>query len=383
MKLLVSQHVNKRAGKPGTTGQLAGYVSPGDTVEVNAVVYGDVVDGNYLWYKSADGFYYWSGGFYNINFQLDDCKLADFPADQQMAILLMVLKEAESILKKDVKGYVGCGIGNKNFDEGEELSLLVYVKKKVDAADLSVTVLPEIHYRGIRILTDVLEVGTFSHNVLISKRDMESDIPLHIGGGISPKKDMSTFGTRSLSVRRKNGNTFDHFLLTCYHVLLSDLFPLSPYKGDFRQAFFPIGRGSTDAHIVAEGEYSSKYDYAAVRLSRALLNEEESITIREHVPFSELSALKGTTVVMIGYVSGMNEGKVLSLSNNVEIGPHRQKFNEIILTEKISVGGDSGAPVVEKRTNRLIGFIIGGNDDCSAVLPCYNLFLNRDFEINT
>jgi len=67
----------------------------------------------------------------------------------------------------------------------------------------------------------------------------------------------------------------------------------------------------------------------------------------------------------------------------VEIGPHRQKFNEIILTEKISVGGDSGAPVVEKRTNRLIGFIIGGNDDCSAVLPCYNLFLNRDFEINT
>jgi V8-like Glu-specific endopeptidase len=74
---------------------------------------------------------------------------------------------------------------------------------------------------------------------------------------------------------------------------------------------------------------------------------------------------------------------VLSLFNNVVVGPRGQVFNNVILTEKISVPGDSGAPVVDKATNKLIGFIIGGNDECSAVLPFYNLFLNRNFEINT
>jgi hypothetical protein len=381
MKLLVSQYVNKRAGKPATTGQVAGFLSPDDTVEVNEVLYGEVVDGNCLWYKCIDGFYYWSGGFFNINFQLDNRRLGDFSPSQQMEILQMVLVEAENVLKKDVREYVGCGIGNKNFDDGQELSLLVYVKQKVDVAQLTVKVLPEICYRGIRILTDVLEVGSFTHNALILKKNLENSIPPPIGGGIRPHGKPG-LGTRSLYVQKENG----FFLLSCYHVLLDDLYPLTTYKGNSRRALFPIRdqQDNDDMHLVTEGEYSAKYDYAAVAVSSSevIKNKVGDIDIEGHVPFTELAALKDKTVIAAGYVSGLNRGKVLSVFNNVVIDPHQQEFKKIIITERISAPGDSGAPVVDEKSKRLIGFIIGGNSQTSVVLPFYHLFLNRGFKIN-
>jgi hypothetical protein len=385
MKLLVLQHVNKRAGKPGTTGQMAGFLSPNDTVEVEDVVYGDVVDGNYLWYKCKDGFYYCSGAFFNINFQLNNRRLGDFSAGQQMDILQMVFQEAASILKKDVKDYVGCGIGNKNFDNAQELSLLVYVKEKVDIAELNVKVLPEIYYRGIRILTDVMEVGTFHHNAVISKRNLENSIPPPIGGGIKPHGKPGV-GTRSLYVFKKNEDTIEHFLLTCYHVLLDDLFPLATYEGKWRHALFPVRdeQNEDDIYPVAKGEYSGTYDYAAVAISSSDVSENKvgDIVINDHVPFIELAALKDATVMAVGYISGLNEGKVLSVLNKVVVGKHDQEFNNVIITDKISEPGDSGAPVVDKKSKRLIGFIIGGNNQKSVVLPFYNLFLNRGFKIN-
>ena len=54
--------VNLRQGAPSTTAPVLRKAQPGTTLAVSAIVAGDSVEGNPLWYKVAEGAFAWSGG---------------------------------------------------------------------------------------------------------------------------------------------------------------------------------------------------------------------------------------------------------------------------------------------------------------------------------
>ena len=71
MKLTVKVNLNVRVGKPSVNAPCYTYITPGSTLEVDENPYpGDMYDGNDTWYKDDAGNYYWSGGFDNINSQI-------------------------------------------------------------------------------------------------------------------------------------------------------------------------------------------------------------------------------------------------------------------------------------------------------------------------
>lgn len=390
MKLTVSSTLNERVGAPKVNAPSNRVVMPGETIDVTDVIYGDVLNGNGIWYKTASSFYYWSGCFYETSFSLN-VELDNFNEKQQLEILLLVKNQAKPELEKQILDYKGCGVGHKNTNFAKRLCLIVYVDKKIPDKQLGENVLlDKILFKGILIPTDVIEEPKASHHYKPNNAvNMEDDTPPLIGGGIQANGFTST-GTRSIVVKKlKNGKTSDYnyFLLTCYHVLLNDMISkgTKTYNGGSRSAKIPLKKHAPDCNI-AEGRYDSYFDYAAVKLNSNIqvLNDIDSITIKSFYDFDEIASLKGRKVYTIGYESGKQEGKVLSIFNSIPLSPHYQTFDNVIFTEKLSIKGDSGAPVIDCLTNKLIGFIIGGNEiDKSYVLPFYNLNYKQNFNLNT
>jgi hypothetical protein len=392
MQLTIYKNLNERIGKPTASAPCINYRKPGEKIELDKVVCGELIEGNAIWYRSTAGFYYWSGGIMETNFKFDDCVLDHYSEGDKICILKQLQKQAHAIFKNTVKGYLGCGFGHKNYDSNNVLSLLVYVDQKVSLSDpqLKYRVLPILFFWGVEIRSDVIPLTVARHHYDSAKtrlRDMEMDIPLLIGGGLkNMNKDLA--GTRSVTVFRKNEmNETEYFLLGSYHVLLAEFISRNQkeFSGNPDSAsFFPLNSEPEQSHNIVEGCYSNDYDYAAIKLEdkNEVINRIDAIPINGFYDFDEIHSLAGKTVVTIGYVSGIQNGKVLSLHNKVTLEPHNQEFENVIFTEMISVPGDSGAPVVEEDSHKLIGFIIGGNEkDTSFVLPFYNLKYDKRFEI--
>lgn len=387
MKLTVCKYLNERIGAPKSSSSNANHKNPGETVEIQKVVIGDTIDGNSIWYQSTDGFYYWSGGFTETNFHLEGCEIDNYNDDQQLIIISQLQEQAHLVFKNKVKGYLGCGFGSKNYDENEPLSLLVYVEKKVAETELRDKVITEICFWGFKILTDVIEIAEAVHHNQIGQKVHEKSNPTKIGGLITTVDKKST-GTRSLFVKRpdkNNPDTYVNFLLASYHVLLNDLILSKQISfkttGQIkRAAIFPLNSSPAKEHEVAEGEYNKFYDYVAIEVSEVGKNEViQGIPIVDYFKFSELRSLEGKMACMIGGQSGYQEKKILSFHDKIILKPHFQEFINVISTERMSKDGDSGAPVVEKDSNKLIGFVIGGNKvDKSFILPFYRFAFHDD-----
>jgi subtilisin family serine protease len=63
MKAITNCNLNRRIGAPYTTSDLAGYLLPGTEITIAEMCIGQSVEGNNIWYKGTDEYYYWSGGF--------------------------------------------------------------------------------------------------------------------------------------------------------------------------------------------------------------------------------------------------------------------------------------------------------------------------------
>jgi hypothetical protein len=392
MKLTVGKYLNERIGKPSVTAPTANLKLPGDSIDIETVVYGDEVDGNGIWYKAIEGYYYWSGGFVEIDFSLPGCIIESFSSEDQVKILKQFQAAADAVFKQAVLGYLGCGFGNKNYIPNSDLSLIVYVDKKVQENDpsLKYRVAKEILFWGLAIKTDVIALDTAYHHYDDNRNNKidESDIPIKIGGGIKDagKKNI---GTRSLGVWRKDASEqITYYLIASYHVVLDKLISNNEtnYKGTPSfNSFFPLDADlNNNVHEIIEGNYDSDYDYVAIKLNSEfdILNRINGLEISGFFNYDELYALKDKNVTTIGFSSGIQSGKVLSIFNKITLKPHFQEFKNVIFAEKISTAGDSGAPVIEPESGKLIGFVIGGNDiDTSFILPYYNLSYEKKFEI--
>ena len=383
MKLTVNNYLNARTGAASTSAPNPYYHEPGKVLEVDSVTTGTCIDGNAIWYHCAeDDHYYWSGGFTEKDFRIDGTHLHSFEHGQQVEILSSIQQAKEQGLKKDALQYLGTGIGYKNDDKELGLALILFVKEK----DAQGTIPKEIDYCGIRIPTDVKPISFTTHHL------NWDNFPLKMGGSINRPGEAGHGSRGVLLYKVDNGieNKDRVYLLTCYHVLFYSLIQKgqsSSYSGNRQEkAYIPEGNNKNPP-VIIEGRYDNHYDYAILEVTdwHKTLNiknqiDEPPATFNGMYTLSELAEKINADVKAYGSVSGMRKNKISHVNVSVTMEDTQMEFHNVIMANKLSTNGDSGGPVVDTN-NKLVGYIIGGNELHSFIMPLDDIVYNKNYTI--
>jgi hypothetical protein len=374
-----------RRPQPSNEGKDCGYLLDGSSIEVVKMVAGKAIDGISIWFFADDGFYYWGGGaeFTGSKVFLEWDKLS---IDMQKALLQSLIADETYWFEKKAIGYIGCGWGFKNDSERNGVAVTVFVSQKT-----GISVLPKtVRYKGFDIPIDVKPVKSFKHHVYINhkKRPIAPDIfnPMQAGGSIS-LEGSEDYGTRSMVLKNKIGIIY---LMTCFHVLLDQFkshgkFPVDKPRSVTAEvpsnACNPFQVKLKNNLNVIEGRYTAHYDFAMVKVTedKAYKNSFNNIEFNSFYLIEELKSLVGQTVIMAGATSSLQSGKVLDVQASLPVNDTHVCKN-IVVTEMISKGGDSGAPVIDKN-GKLVGIVVSGNEkDKTLVLPVTFLFTQLGYQ---
>jgi hypothetical protein len=375
-----------RRPQPTNEVEANGFLSKGSTIDVQKVLAGKGIDEIGIWFYAADGFCYWGGGV-DFNNNEDFFSWDELNQNTKTEYLKSAVVDKEHRLSQQISGYLGCAWGFKNDDSARGVALTIFVDAKTPVANIGKT----IAYKGVNIPVDVKEVEKVSHHYKpggIKVINPDGDMPVQMGGSIS-RKDADSFGTRSVVVK-KNG---DFYLLTCFHVLLKEFKQSGIYltgnnnelKAEYPSVIKnPSGKRIRKDLQIIEGKYSPRYDFAVVKLSdqNDLINAFDNQFFNGFYKSDDLDSLLHKEVSMAGAVSVMQKGKVLDTKATIFVGDERARFENIVVTEKISTPGDSGAPVIDKE-NKIVGILIAGNDNNrSFILPIYNIVFQQGYFID-
>lgn len=391
MKLTVCKVLKERIGSPSIHSKAVNIKNPGDTIEIVKVLWGEVIDGNGIWYLSDQGFFYWSGCFVEVNFVLDGCDINDYSGEERAGILQQLQETVHQQLRAKVDGYLGCGFGHKNYEDQQLFSMLIYVERKLSATnpDLKYPIVKEIKFWGFKILTDVIEMEVAV--LMGTNPNLEHNSPYLVGGGISNSNRKVT-GTRFIKaskVRDNNPNVSDYFLLTCCHVV----FPNPVTNIDYQRngsnnviANFPISDEGRE-YLIEQAEFNNERDFAAIPITpTAVQNIINKEFVNDHFGIGDINDLSKSEVWMVGFESGFQIGKIKSVFDKFPVKLSNgtiHEFKEMITTTKISIEGDSGAPVIAKVGNnyKLIGMVVAGNSSTTCILPFYKLANKYGFSL--
>lgn len=372
MKLTVNKNLNARTGAPLTTAPNPYYREPGQVLEIDNPVVGTSIDGNAIWYHCTDdNQYYWSGGFEEEAFVLGDTQLNNYTQEEQVEILMTFLNDKRLLLGKTASLYKGIGYGNKNGVTENGLAITVYVTEKEPVA----TIPTYFNYRGIQLPTDICETGADRRFGF-----WDGGPPYQLGGSIG-REGMIDFGTRTLKVTKDN----KIYVLGCFHVLLPDLqgegyYDYNPH--DDRKAIYPFGSvppGKT--FRIQDGIYNNEFDYAVALLPAADAPNLHNVVGNGRVPVKnkdiytkdDQKTSKGRKIIMHGTVTSDAQGEIVTPYTSMQIGNDPFETIEIIVTTPIATFGDSGAPVIDEENNKLVGYVIGGSDTQTYIMPYYKL----------
>ncbi len=372
MKGLLKYPLYKRT-TPSNVKEAAGYLEEDSVVELAEMVSGDELDGISLWYRSSDGFFYWGGG---LDILPGDPPLVwnGLSEQQQLSVLNSMVNDEGYRIELTAKKAVGHAIGYKNDDSALGLALIIYVENKDATGPLTKTV----SYKNIHdIPLDVKETKKIIHNHPQSFKP-DKALPMQMGGSIS-RLEGPGFGTRGL-VLKKEGRAY---LLTCFHVLLDHIHPetkypyarslpcTAEYPSPLQNPYNVKSRKVT----VSQGWYNNRRDFALVELGNAndVVNAFNNRLFRGFHTSGTLKGLLNQQVYTAGAVSILKSGKVLETKGSITINQTGMRFDNVIVTEKMSVPGDSGAPVIDS-ADKVVGIIIASDELYrSYVLPVHGL----------
>ena len=375
--------------RPQSTNEVAanGFLLKGTLIDIDYVSAGAEIDGISIWFHSTDGFFYWGGGvkamegtgFFSWN-------VLSF--ETQQAVLASIVNDDAYWLEKNVIGLLGQGVGYKNDETKLGLALSIFVDTKIPSGNLPKT----ITYTGIEgIPIDVKPVQKIEHHVYtpggIKNLQPDAGSPMQMGGSVAVNNSKD-YGTRSLVLTDNNNNTF---LMTCFHVLLDNFKSkgIYPFQGSSPVvANYPsevkntTGKKIRKLSVIA-GRYTNNYDFALIRMedNTDLRNAFDSRVFNGFYTSTSIGSLLNKEVSMAGATSIMQKGKVLETKATIFVGSAQIRFDNVIVTEKISMPGDSGAPVIDE-SNKIVGIIIAGNEiDRSFVLPIHNIIFQQGYTI--
>lgn len=401
--LTVHKYLNLRKGTPSINAQVVGYLNPGEQVEIEDVVIGKAIEGNCIWYKLKSDLFCWSGGIKEKEFLLPGKSFSQYNENDQVRFLNSLAKDYYSFWDKHINGFVGVSVGAKNnpvlrggdHQEYKTQSIIFLLEQKINKANIEGYVIPEvINYKGFTIATDVEQNPKVdAYYIMRSNNFIYDGSPLLLGGSISRNDNYQMVGSRGLKVKRGN----DYFVLTCYHVIahnelvkgINEIKADDPKQKDrFVSIPSPVISGlpeSNDAYLY-EGKITYYYEFAIARLeNQYVLNGNQLYEIGElKGVMTDYSNLTGKKVSLFGTRSHLQSGKVLNRFTHPKINfdesmPSRVMY-ELIETEKISISGDSGAPVVDEN-NMLVGILVGGNHCRSYIIPIDRILNNNNLEV--
>lgn len=377
MKVTVNKYLNARIGEASTNAACKFYHTPGDTIEIDDILVGTEIDGNSVWYHCKDdGCYYWSGGIENHNEILGERRdNKSFTQIEELGIYKSAVNELSIKFSKTVIGFKGIAAGYKEIggETQNDLSLIIYVDQKFTGPDKS-TIPKEIDYKGFKLKTDVRPVGQIHFQSIF--KDKVS--PLTMGGSLAEvvKGSETSYGTRSLIVTKNKKD----YLLTCFHVACNSLFLADETSLAKNSVFVNIPAISSKSNIqatqskVTEGRIGSTYDYALIDADLASLVN----SMTDGTPFNngyytlfelEQNFLKNRSFMKLGATEPFkNEGAYKAYHASISIG-NNFTMSGLIEASNMSDHGDSGAPVIDKLTNKLVGYIIGGSISSTYILP--------------
>lgn len=298
---------------------------------------------------------------------------------------------------------VGLGYKKRGREDTEEMAIIFFVEKKLPAEALAVD---EVIPKKIgRCCTDVIEVGEM--RFLGRTERLRPAQP-----GVSIGHYKVTAGTFGAVVRdRKTGELF---ILSNNHVLANatdgrdgrsrigdPIYQPGSYDGGTKddvighlERFIPISRSSreVDCRVASMGVRAAnavirsfRPDYR-VRLERdgganlvdcALARPVDEKAINpEIIDIGRVNGIgeirPGLLVKKSGRTSGLTQGKVIAMhvSLNVTMGHSSDvvRFNEQVMIEMKSLGGDSGSLVLDME-NRAVGLLFAGSEEHTVCNP--------------
>ena len=287
--------------------------------------------------------------------------------------------------KANVVG-VGAGFKFTNHKETNQLSIQVFVKKKVRKAYLGCNNIIPRTYMGL--LTDVIEIGTpkiLGSNTIINGRYR----PLK-GGCTIYTKDASLDGTLGCIVVRKQLFKDKYFILSNNHVLADSnkiilgaevIQPTLKYGGKFQT---DVVARLTQFHPLnfptALFKPKNFVDCAIAEVTNKSLISKEVLKIGKLAGVA--TPTLGTHVRKTGSKSDLTDGKITSINTTMEVNFDSKKllFSNQIFASLPSLKGDSGSVVVDDN-NKVLGLLFAsdssGNhsliNDINLVLKILNV----------
>lgn len=270
---------------------------------------------------------------------------------------------------------VGMGICEKEIRGRRSGSLAVcfYVKTKCSPADMTgANFLPPVLGLSERrsVLTDVIELGEPRLDATTTPAALVQSAPIRSGFSISHFAD--TAGTLAAIVRHKGKL---HVLSNAHVLALSG----RAKKGD--PILYP-GRqdGGTPIHAIARLTASSvikdgqaAVDAAIAELLPQALDDVDFSIHGARTPLRIAAPRRNMQIVKMGKQSGVTQGVVRDVDFSVTLPyPHLGRLVQLhgqVRCTTYSVGGDSGALVVEKQTGAVVGLHLGSANGASFFTP--------------
>jgi hypothetical protein len=287
---------------------------------------------------------------------------------------------------------LGIGVGEK-FTEGERvegtLCVKFYVRRKLAKARIPArhVIPPSLSFEsvGAEVLTDVHHLGG---------RPI-----LHAGPRIrplSPGAEIGSFrgsiGTLGLFVKRPGDNT--PLILSCYHVLadfgqgkkddpieqpLEGLGPIKNVVGRLVDPSIPVdpfAANDIDAAlaVVAEG----------VAVDRAILQIGQPAGIND-LSQQDFASISQLNLVRTGATTNRQEGTLDSVNATFTVlddtSGRNVTFNNVVVYNASCAAGDSGAAVLERDTNRVVGLHFGGTGPQGFFIHIQTIFDRLNVEL--
>jgi len=382
MQVNVSKYLNQRIGEASTSSLCVDFKVPGDTLDVNAIVIGEEVQGNAIWYRNkTDNCFYWSEGVDDHTFLLETGDIfAGLNDDQKTQFLRSYIYyfRARATPSSNV---ANMAIGRN----GTAIILLIEMRPAFTDAEIELTN-GQLIFRGAIIPFKVSAAVSFKANIFI-----DTGTPFVMGGSMDNQETKAT-GTRGILVMRGSQG----YLLTCFHVACYNLMKqkLTEFDGTTFNVVMPsaLAVGSQVGPVtsrVVEGELGPYFDYAGCLVDPG---QVENLVpgvgfINDAYTRADYNKLgTGTILQTFGCISGHKSGAIIQIN----YGKKDISYDfvgtigilETIETEQISVPGDSGAPVFDTQM-KLVGLIIANNEQThrSLVMPIHQLFFNKNLSI--
>jgi hypothetical protein len=267
--------------------------------------------------------------------------------------------------------------------ETGELAIVVFVDRKRLTSKLRNPVPRRIHIRGLGwIKTDVSPIGR------LEPHDFPNRVRPAMPGCSIGHKDLETYGTFGLLVRKQDDDDARTYVLSNSHVLALDGLAsqgdavVQPGPGD--------AMGDTDDKIAELAGwvdfdfdtpgFPNKVDAAIARVTRAS-SVTRKIRVINQVPMRLSSVVKaGMLVHKVGRTTDDFGGKVLCASAKVWV-EHRKTptkslfagFDDQVLCERYASPGDSGSAVLNE-DNEVIGLHASGTASTCTFNKIDNVF---------